>query len=244
MTGVSYQHSEYGVPEEFDTVHSNFWRRLGGAGEWWSGAERVKIAEEVRSASACALCRERRAALSPNAGAGEHDAATDLPSAAVEAIHRIVTDPGRLSHKWFVELTAAELTDAHYVELLGILVALVSIDSFCKGIGLPPHPFPPAASDAPGQQRPAGAAMEAAWVPMIKEDKALGPEADLYGGAERTANVLRAMSLVPDAVRTLVELSGAHYHGGANPAAQGRTLTRAQMELLAARVSAIRECFY
>ncbi len=244
MESNVYERSEYPVTEAFGKAHASFWRRLESPGEWWSSAERVKIAEEVRAAPECRLCRERKSALSPNAVAGAHDCATDLPDDAVEVIHRVVTDPGRLSRKWFEQMTAGELSDAHYVEILGILVAVVSIDSFCQGIGLQAHPLPVASAGEPDRHRPAGAAMEAAWVPMIKEDKAVGPEADLYGGAERMPNVIRAMSLVPDAVYTLRELLDAHYPGGPSLNADGRVLTRPQMELLAARVSAIRECFY
>ena len=244
MKSDVYERSEYAVSEAFGAAHASFWRRLASPGEWWSGAERVKIAEEVRAASACRLCHERQAALSPNAVDGGHDAATNLPDDAIDVIHRIVTDPGRLSRKWFDQVSAGELTDAHYVEILGILVAMVSIDSFCRGVGFTQHPLPTASAGEPDGHRPAGAAMEAAWVPMIKEDKALGPEADLYGGAARMPNVLRAMSLVPEAVITLRELSGAHYPGGPSIDVDGSVLTRPQMELLAARVSAIRECFY
>ncbi len=80
---------------------------------------------------------------------------------------------------------------------------------------------------------------------MIPPSGARGAEADLYPGP-RAANVMRAMSLVPDAVRTLNRLSAAHYlpmGKVADPRAR-RTLGRAQMELLAGRVSALNECFY
>ena len=61
-------------------------------------------------------------------------------------------------------------------------------------------------------------------------------------------NVLSAMSLVPDAVRMLFRLSGVQYltlpgfmRFGDLP---GRALTRSQVELVAARVSALNDCFY
>jgi hypothetical protein len=86
------------------------------------------------------------------------------------------------------------------------------------------------------------------WLPTIPADLATGGEADLYAGAPRVPNVVRALSLVPDAVRTLKELSVAQYvpleqvpDVKADP---GRALSRAQMELVAGRVSALNECFY
>jgi hypothetical protein len=60
-------------------------------------------------------------------------------------------------------------------------------------------------------------------------------------------NVARALSLVPDAVRQLKELSEAHYlriDDVVDPRARMRELTRPQMELVAGRVSALNECFY
>ena len=54
------------------------------------------------------------------------------------------------------------------------------------------------------------------------------------------------MSLVPDAVRDLRILAHVQYLGldESMDFAQGRTLGREQMELLAGRVSAINDCFY
>ena len=87
---------------------------------------------------------------------------------------------------------------------------------------------------------------EDAWVPMIPVDRATGAEADLYGG-QAVGNVVRAMSLVPDEVRTLYDLSAAHYLPMGqvrDPSASTGALNRMQMELIAGRVSALRQCFY
>jgi hypothetical protein len=164
----------------------------------------------------------------------------------VDVIHRVVTDPGRLSRKWFQEVMDAGLSAEQYVELLGTLVALVSIDSFCRGLGVPPHPLPAPQSGAPSSYRPPGAVQEDAWVPMIPVERATGAEADLYDG-QAVGNVIRAMSLVPDEVRTLRDLSAAHYLPMGqvrDPSASAGALNRMQMELIAGRVSALRQCFY
>jgi hypothetical protein len=88
--------------------------------------------------------------------------------------------------------------------------------------------------------------MEDAWVPMIPEHNNGGAEADLWAQG-RSGNVIRAMSLVPDEVRTLSDLSAAHYlpnHRVADPVARGEHLDRQQMELIAGRVSALNQCYY
>ena len=246
MPDISYRAAPVPVSDDFAAAHTRFWRRLASPGSWWTGAERVAIAAEVRQAWHCALCQARKRALTPTAVQGLHDHLNTLPEAAVEVIHRVVTDPGRLSRKWFNDTLAAGLSVEPYVEIIGTLVAMVSIDSFCRGIGVPFHPLPEPQPGAPSHYRPPSARQEDAWVPMIPVDGATGAEADLYGG-QAVGNVLRAMSLVPDEVRTLVDLSAAHYLPMGqvrDPSASTGALTRMQMELIAGRVSALRQCFY
>ena len=235
---ISFEGAPVPVRDDIPTAHRKLWERLAGAGNWWTGAERVAIAAETRAAVDCALCGERRGALSPNAVEGKHSSVSALPPAAVEVIHRVATDPARLSKSWFEASLADGLSDGQYVEIVGIVVALVSVDSFCRGLGVPLHVLPEPRAGEPSRRRPSGLVAGTAWVPMIEE---LGPdESDLWPG--RTANVIRAMSLVPDAVRALKELSAAHYYPG--PGVAPRALERMQIELIAGKVSALNECFY
>jgi hypothetical protein len=246
MQDISYSTTLVPVRDDFAAAHTRFWKRLASPGAWWTGPERVAMAAEVRQARHCALCRARREALTPAAVEGQHDHCGALPDAAVEVIHRVVTDSGRLSQKWYKDTLAAGLSAEQYVEIIGTLVAMVSIDSFCRGIGVPLHPLPEPQPGAPSYYRPPGAVQEDAWVPMIPVDRAIGAEADLYGG-QAVGNVVRAMSLVPDEVRTLCDLSTAHYLPMGqvrDPSASVGALNRMQMELIAGRVSALRQCFY
>jgi hypothetical protein len=243
---IGYELAPFPVPDRFSAAHRRFWQRLAAPGAWWSGAERVAIAGEVRQSRNCARCAARRDALSPSSANGAHVAASDLPANAIEAIHRITTDPGRLTRRWFRSVVGGDLSPERYVELLGTLVALVSIDDFCRALGFPLHPLPTPRSGRPSGYRPDAAVMEDAWVPMIPEHNNGGAEADLWAQG-RSGNVIRAMSLVPDEVRTLSDLSAAHYlpnHRVADPVARGEHLDRQQMELIAGRVSALNQCYY
>lgn len=124
--------------------------------------------------------------------------------------------------------------------------SVFGIDAFCRALGVPLHDLPEPISGGPTRYRPPQARREDAWVPMIPASDVDGAEADLWRPGA-TGNVVRALSLVPDEVRTLNDLSAAHYlphDRAADPRARRDGLTRAQMELLAARVSALRECFY
>ena len=247
MTEISCATAPVPVRDDLLAAHCRAWQRLARAGNWWTGAERVAIAAEVRHAWQCSLCKARKAALSPYTIAGTHDSVSQLSASAVEVIHRVVTDPGRLTQAWFEKTMAAgELTDAQYVEIVDVVVVVVSIDSFCRGIGGPLPALPTPAAGEPSRYRPATAQLEAAWVPMIPVQGARGAEADLWDAAGRVGNVIRALSLVPDAVRQLMDLSTTHYvpRDRLLDFTWGRSLSRPQMELIAGRVSALRGCFY
>ena len=71
-------------------------------------------------------------------------------------------------------------------------------------------------------------------------------EADLYESAPLQPNIMRALSLVPDHVRMLQSESRSHYVPlpVLSDMSVGRDLDRMQIELVAARVSALNECFY
>jgi hypothetical protein len=230
------------------TAFRDVWAHIATPGPGWSSAERVAIGDEARRAETCALCLARKKAVSPNAVQGEHDHGTVLPEAAIEAIHRMSTDSGRLTKSFSEQTLAAGISDSQWVEFVGIVSSLKSIDTFCRAAGLPIEPLPEP-SDAPATgYRPEGATISGGWVPMILEKDLAEPEKMLYGGVSRTGNVLRAMSLVPDEVRNLRSISTAMYLADKDVinfrAAGDRAIDRVQMEFLASRVSAMNECFY
>ncbi len=235
------------IREDLVLAHRRAWKRIAEAGTWWSGRERVAIAAEARAADYCLFCRKRREALSPFGEQGHHDEVSGgiLPAAAIDAIHRIVTDATRLTSSWLDGLADQGVPVTHYVELLSVVVSIRSIDGFHRAMGLAPEPLPEPREGEPSRRRPEAAVASEAWVPMLPAGRPSGDEADLWEA--QTGNVIRAMSLVPDAVRWLKELSGAHYLAvdAMMDFTRGRgPLSRAQTELIAGRVSAINECFY
>ena len=82
---------------------------------------------------------------------------------------------------------------------------------------------------------------------MIDRDGAVGREADLWS-SKFSANVIRALSVVPNAVRGWKDLASAQYIGletmGNFTGRSDRAIDRAQMEIVAGRVSSYNECFY
>jgi len=210
MTSLDFAGVPIDVGDTIREAHRDVWQRIARPGNWWHGNERVAIAAAVRDAARCKVCDERREALSPLAVPGPHEHAGVLPDVAVEVVHQVVRDPARLSKRWFEAVIHDGLSEEQYVEILGVVVAVVSIDAFCRGLGVPPHPLPEPEPGETSRHRPAGTARGEAWVPMLPAAKSSGPEADLFPSS-RVPNVARAMSLVPDCVRMLKVLSAAHY---------------------------------
>lgn len=248
-SAFDYGASPVPVRRDVARAHEQQWERLRRPGNWWNGAERIEIGAEVRSALDCDLCRERKGALSPFSVDGTHRSmAKTLAPPAVDAVHRIVTDATRLTGDWVRHISEEGLSDGHYVELLGIVVAVLSIDEVHRGLGIPLAPLPGPLPGEPSRIRTHGAEKRVAWIPTLSHEAASqGPNADLYEGMPVAPNVIAAMSLVPDAVRDLKALSAAHYVPMLqvmNPRYDGRALDRRQIELVAGRVSALNECFY
>jgi hypothetical protein len=215
-TDWSYADCGIAVDASYGEVHADAWRRLGECGTWWTGAERVAILAEARAAARCGLCATRREAVSPNAVTGEHDTAEAgalLPSTAVDAVHRIATDPGRITRGWVQETRYA-------------------IDGFADALGALPRALPTPGAGEPTRVRPGGVGNVGAYVSQ-STDKAF-------------ANVSRAASLVPDTADIWRAVVTQQYSRGPEmlELVWDRPLERPQVELVAATVSALNECFY
>ena len=184
---------------------------------------------------------------------GKHSGDSTLPDVVIEAVHTIVRDASRITKSWYEGLLTKGMTEGQYIEIVGTVVAMVSIDSFADAIGVTRRTLPEvdptdvAATTVSGYLPDTACVTNQAWVPMVPEINEGTPEADLWPSG-KTGNVVRAMSLVPDEVRTLKELSAAHYLPMAlvrQPGVDaGRALHRSQMELVAGRVSALNACYY
>ena len=126
---------------------------------------------------------------------------------------------------------------------------MLSIDRFAEAIGVDLRVLPDPEPGDVSQYGPMNISIDprSGWVPMIAADANDPPDDDLWVRGQ-VGNVIRAMSLVPDEVRTLNDLSTAHYMAGRfvldASYSPDRALDRVQIELVAARVSALNECFF
>ncbi len=245
-TVFDYSDSPYPIRAGLENVHQGYWQSLAKPGNWFNGVERVAIANEVRNALQCPFCAERKTALSPYALKGDHLKGDVLSDDVVDAVHRVVTDQTRITKNYVQDNVQKGLSEEHYVELVGIVVSVFSIDEFHRALGLPLQSLPLPVAGEPDHYRPAHTEHDTGYVAMIPPEGAVGPESDLW--PERTANVLRALSLVPNAVRSWMKIGGEQYLSleamGNFTGPTGRSIDRMQIELVAGRVSSINECFY
>jgi hypothetical protein len=242
-----YASPPYPIRDDLAASQARAWARIAQPGTWWDGAARVAIAAETRQAPLCALCRRRKDALSPMAVDGTHDSLGELPEIAVEVAHRVRTDPGRLGERWYQDVIARGLTEEQYVEIVSIVAHTVAIDTMMLGLGLDILPLPAAEPGSPSRYRPEGARPGSAWVPWIEPIGADASEAGIYPSDRPPANIMKAMSLVPDEVRSFFDLVTHQYLPGAvmrDFSREYRAISHAQIELLAARVSALNRCLY
>lgn len=205
--------------------------RMAQPGDWLTGRQRLAVWAEVRDATDNPLDAARRAALSPEAVAGSHAGNTDLSATAVEVVHRITSDPGRLTRSW-ADAVIEILGEEAYTELVGVTSIVTVIDRFDQVMGHEQRDLPESVPGEPARIRPDGVGDVGAWVSQSVE--------------KTRANVSRAITLVPQTQAAWRPLVDSHYSRGGDflELIWNRALSRAQVELVAARTTALNECFY
>jgi hypothetical protein len=242
--------TKYSLPDQLQTSVDRIPAHIQSTGTWWTGVQRVAIANESRAAWNCAKCKSAMDAISPNAVEGDHDAQSELPKEAIDAIHRITKDSGRLTRSWHENLLTAEFTAGHYVEIVSIIGHLLLIDTLYRGLGLDEIHLSSTDTTAPNRDIPPEAKLQMAWVPTVSPRDATGQlAAEWFPDGEKAfiPHVTQSMSMVVAESLSFKRISAPFYLdtaqvGDITQSAPG--LLRPQVELIAARVSAMNECFY
>ena len=236
------------IRPELASALETAWSQLAAPGLWLTGTQRLAVVAEARNSWNCRLCRERKAALSPYTVKGEHDHLGELPPEWVDVIHRVTTDSGRLTQEWIEEvLSSSSIEEDEFVEIVGVAIIGISIDAFADGVGIKPPSLPAPKSGAPARIRWNGATPGPGWVSTTAPENAGSELEDHYRGGRGKFNIVRSLTLVPTAATQLFDLldnlymenPGIHELDGID-----RSISRAQMEFLAARSSSLLGCFY
>jgi hypothetical protein len=236
-----YADAEFPVRQEIVAAHTRQLENIAAPGTWYTGSQRLAIAAEARLAGYDAGLLER-----PDRSSNTTE--IDIPDTVRRVVSTIAVSVRELNQDFYDQALADGLTEAEYVEIVGIVSRVVDLDVFARGIGASPRELPAPKAGKPSRQLPGTAVVEHAWVPTVPN----GPEGGEIGQAlyhgQPMPYIVRALSLVPAELSAHVELEIAHYtrldklfdydyqhHEG---------LTRPQVEVVAGRVSAINDCFY
>jgi hypothetical protein len=245
MSTAPFDAMPVSVRDDLTGALNRTWRRLAEPGAWLDGATRIAIAHEARNAPGCRLCRRRIDALSPYSVDGDHDGLGALTESWLDVVHRVVTDSGRITRRWFDDALAAGMAEDEFVEAVDVAVLVTSVDAFARGIGMDPPALPAPADGVAARSRPENATPGPGWVATIDPEDS-GPEVgDLY--TRGAPNIRRALTLVPDeALRFWDLMLPLYLQDPSVPELDGqdRAISRAQIEFLAARTSALHNCFY
>lgn len=231
------QRTALSIPEEYAQAHQAALARFVRPGSHLDGATRRAVVEESRAARGCAFCAERVAALSAASVAGGHDAVTDLAPGLLEGVHRLTTDPGRLTRDWFAGVLEAGVTREQYVEVAGLIGSSTIADTFSTALGGAPAELAPAEAGAPSGDRNERLTDIGAYVGVMDYEHPHPRFADRLA-----PNICRALAMVPSAVDEFWDLFVPHYRPWA--AKPEHEFGRSQIEFVASRTSALNECFY
>jgi len=159
--------------------------------------------------------------------------------AALDVAYRLARHAGTLTAEFYEQVVNADppkgLHPLDWVEVVGVVVAVLPPTAFARALGNP-LPALPVAVDGPptGVEAAELAPATLNWVPVAAP-------------ADRVASVVQALSALPAEWDNLWQLAEAQYMSDAqmaDPLWNRGTLSRAQMELVAGRLSLIRECFF
>tara|TARA_Y100000814_G_scaffold282891_1_gene248393 strand:- start:57 stop:782 length:726 start_codon:yes stop_codon:yes gene_type:complete len=238
-----YSDSKYLIKEEIETVHKGHFLDFAVAGTWGNSEQRIAIASFAREAGISAGLLEE----TPNTFAQESN--FKLSKVAKLVVEKLAISPKDILKDFFDEVINTGLSEEEYVEIVGIVSRIVDMDIFARGIDHPLIAFPEPGVGSPSKVRPETAKLELAWVSTIPNFPEGGlPAKQLFGEKPPKPYIVRGLSLVPDEVKKHMELEKAQYQPLGNimnfDLRHHKGLSRAQVEVVAGKVSALNECFY
>lgn len=237
-----YADSNYPVPPDIDALHSEEIDSFAAPGTWGSAAQRTAIAATVRAARA-------EAGIQESIGDEALCDAVDLPAPAKRLAREVALGGINVDREYCQQVQAEGVTEGAYVEIVGVASRLVNLDVFARGLGVPARALKaPVENGTPTFERPDDVADEGFFTASVPNLPHGGETAKALYGDEPAGNILRTLSLVPSEAKLLIRLVGQQYLRG-QPIMNfdwgwDGALTRAQIEIVATKISAHNQCFY
>lgn len=218
------------VRTEVDEVHRAWLAHVAAPGTWWSGAQRVAFVQALWAALDDPSPRPPWDPPPPPA----HSA---LPAAGHAMAHRLARHAATTTAAWF-ERTADALGQGApaFVELAALAATGCAVAAFGPALGLPRPALPDPEVGEPARVCPPLVEAAMNWVPVAAP-------------ADEVPAVVQAFTSVPAEHAVLWRFAAAQYMpveemGELDWRRAGSPLHRQQLELVASRLSVVRECFY
>ena len=209
------------VRHDLVDAHRASRRHVASPGACLPGTQRIRLAEIARDAYV-------EAEPSP-------PWVRRFPEATENLAYRLARHAGTFSVDIYNRAIAEGMSPLVWVEVVGVVIGTVPVVAFARAIGSDsPTLPPPIDGDPSGRVAPELVDASLSWVPVAAP-------------ADQTPAVVQALSALPDEWANLWRLAGAQYMTDrqmADPTWTRGTLSRPQMELVAGRISKLRECFY
>jgi hypothetical protein len=221
------------VRHDLAEAHRLAWAHLAAPGTWWSGAERVELAGTALLAIAD---HDPLPPWVPVTSSGRVGPELVAASTAHDVVYRLARHAGTMTVESY-RAAADELGELPYVELCAIVSTSAAVAHFCRNTGVAVPPLPAPVAGEPTHRRPERLARARySWVPVAEP-------------ADEVAAVVQAYTAVPDEQVNTWRMADAQYMPPSemvDPDWRRREggLSRAQMELVAARLTTLRDCFY
>ncbi len=202
------------------------WDHLGQAGSWWTGPQRIAIAEHVRRSDPRPLWDK-----APSLGTLSDSAEGELSNFEMGVVERVTVEPSSINREMYTQIVE-RIGEDKYAELAALVSQIVPIDHLHDALGIEREKLPIATNGDMAMERPEGLVSDVGFLPTLPSE-----------GLPHVAVAL-SLALADNARRML--LVRAMYSGQSfgEMVWTHRSLSRPQIELVAARTSALNECFY
>ena len=180
------------IRKEILDVQDRQKQSIRSSGTWWDGKERLFFAYLARTFLTGETTHLQKSKIN-----GQESSRL---SAAKAVIASLAGNGKHITKKTMDDALNSGLSEAEYVELVGVTTRSICLDLFNKGLGLPYTNYEKPESSSPRQKLPSALKNEGAWVQTIPAGQAGDIDGKELYGESQAPFIFRALSLVPEAV--------------------------------------------
>ncbi len=230
------------IPASTESLHEDELLSFARPGTWGTATQRTAIAAHARKVRC-------EAGIQESIGDEALADLVELPEPARRVARAVALGGIEIDRKFCEQAQADGVTEGAYVEIVGLVARISHLDVFARGIGVPSRKLgDPVEDKEPSMERPSVAKKEGFYTASVPSAPEGGELAVLLYGSEPAGNIERTLSLVPDEARRLNTLIDQEYFSGDTmfnlTYSSQKGISRPQLELVAAKVSELNQCFY